>query len=146
MRQMTRASVGDMGDGRHFSASVDYDEPGPFSFMLGPDFVEAREALAWARPHARRVTIRVGEVFYTAGDEPVQNLPEWEDVGPEPAGARGERGAPVAWQVEAHVNCIRRDGIDVAARLADALRAEPGTSEVTPVSYTHLTLPTTPYV
>ena len=73
---MARAYVGDDGDGQ-FSADVECDEGGPFSFVIGPRGVGPDEAIAWARRRAERVTVRVGEDFYSAGSEAVRDLPSW---------------------------------------------------------------------
>jgi hypothetical protein len=73
---MARAYVGDGGDGR-FSAYVDCDEDGPFSFVHGPTGVGPDEAIASARRRAERVTVRLGVDFYTAGSEAVRDLPSW---------------------------------------------------------------------
>lgn len=43
-----------LGDRRHFTAHVEYKEPGPFSFVSGPKWVDAAEAITWARQHAER--------------------------------------------------------------------------------------------
>ena len=120
----------DLGDGR-FSAFVDYDEPGPFSLMPGPEFVEAREAVAWARRHASRVVIRVEDVLYSAGEESVPGLPEWPGLGeaPEETQTRG-LAKPVPWRAEARTAWFRGDGIEVASRLAHAVHSEPQAGEV----------------
>jgi hypothetical protein len=123
--------VTDLGDGKHFSASVDYDEPGPFSFMHGPEFVEAREAVAWARRHAPRVVIRVRDVLYSAGEESVPGLSEWPGLSdaPEETQTRGVE-KPVPWRAEARTAWFRGDGIEVASRLAHAVGSEPQVGEI----------------
>ena len=65
------AWVGDNGQGA-FSAWVDYDGPGPFSYRRGPSDVPPADALFWARAQAARVILRVGDVHYSAGE----NRPE----------------------------------------------------------------------
>lgn len=128
---MPRGSVTDLGDGKLFSAAIDYEEPGPFSFMHGPEFVEAHEAVAWARRHARRVVIRVGGVSYSAGEESVPGLREWPGLGeaPDEAETRGLE-KPVPWRAEARTAWFRPDGIEVAGRLARAVRSELRASEL----------------
>jgi hypothetical protein len=122
--------VTDLGDGR-FSAFVDFDEPGPFSLMPGPEFVEAPEAVAWARRHAARVIIRVGDVLYSAGEELVPGLGEWPGLGEayEETQTRGLE-KPVPWRAEARTAWFRGDGIEVARRLAHAVHSEPQAGEI----------------
>jgi hypothetical protein len=68
-----------------FSASVTFDENGPFDHMNGPDRVSSHEAVAWARRHAERITVRLGDVLYTAGEVPIAGLPDWaEEVRADP--------------------------------------------------------------
>ena len=65
---MPLAWVGDNGQGG-FSAWVDFDDPGPFSYRQGPNDVPLADALLWARRQAARVILRVGDVHYSAGEE-----------------------------------------------------------------------------
>jgi hypothetical protein len=117
---MPRAYVGDDGDGR-FSAHVDCDEDGPFSFVLGPTGVGPEEAITWARGRAERVTVRVGSDFYTAGSEAVRDLPTWRGHGDDrelPA----ESAADVSdWQVEGRTGWFRDDASEVARAIARRL-------------------------
>ena len=120
----------DLGDGR-FSAFVDYDDPGPFSLMPGPEFVEAREAVAWARRHAPRVVIRVEDVLYSAGEASVPGLPEWPGLGEAPEDTQpGGLEKAVPWRAEARTAWFRGDGIEVARRLAHAVHSERHACEV----------------
>jgi hypothetical protein len=110
--------VADMGDGMSFSAHVEYAESeGPFSFMNGPEFVEAGAAVGWARRHAPRVVVRVGSDFFSAGEEGYGELPPW----PGPVAASGNDGVgPVRpWSVEARMAWFRGDAVEVAERLAE---------------------------
>ncbi|HEV2874557.1 MAG TPA: hypothetical protein VGW14_05355 [Thermoleophilaceae bacterium] len=121
--------VADLGDGTSFSAHVEYAESeGPFSFMIGPDRVEAGVAVGWARRHARRVVVRVGSEHFSAGEEPHRDLPAWP--GPVSDPGNGGVGPERAWHVEASTAWFRSDGLEVAERLAEALRAEPEADEV----------------
>jgi hypothetical protein len=116
---MAVAYVGDDGDGR-FSAHVECDEDGPFSHVDGPTGVGPEEAIAWARRHAQRVTVRVGVDFYTAGSDPVRDLSSWP-------GARDDRESPFEpadlsdWQVEGRTGWFRDDASDVARAIARRL-------------------------
>jgi hypothetical protein len=121
--------VADLGDGKSFTAHVELPEgAGPFSWIDGPDRVEAGVAVGWARRHARQVVVRVGSQHFSAGSEPYRDLPVWtgrvsrsglEEVGPERP-----------WQVEARTGWFRPDAAEVARRLAEAVRAEPEAEEV----------------
>jgi hypothetical protein len=116
---MAVAYVGDDRDGR-FSAHVECDEDGPFSHVDGPTGVGPEEAIAWARRRAERVMVRVGLDFYTAGSEPVRDLPSWP-------GPRNDRESPIEpadlsdWQVEARTVWFRDDAPDVARAIARRL-------------------------
>jgi hypothetical protein len=118
-----------MGDEKSFSAHVEYAESdGPFSFMNGPEFVDAGEAVAWARRHARRVVVRVGTAFFSAGEEPYRDTPAWRG---RVSGQGNEGVGPVRrWQVEASTAWFPSDTLGVAERLAEALRSEAGAAEV----------------
>ena len=118
-----------MGDGKTFSAHVEYAESdGPFSFINGPEFVDAGEAVAWARRHARRVVVRVGTAFFSAGEEPYRDAPAWPG---RVSGQSNEGVRPVRrWQVEASTAWFRSDALEAAERLAEALRSEPGPADV----------------
>jgi hypothetical protein len=121
--------VGDLGDGSSFSAHVEYAEgSGPFSFMEGPAWVDAGAAVGWARRHARRVVVRVGSEFFSAGEEPHRDLPAWS--GPVSASGNQAVGPVRPWQVEARTAWFRADGSEVAARLAEAVRAEEDAADV----------------
>jgi hypothetical protein len=112
---------------------VEYDEPGPFSFVDGPESVSAQEAIDWARRHAQRVSVRVGEVTYSAGIEPLPGLPEWAD-GPSTPVQEPDDAEPALWQAEGRTAWSRPDLADVASRLADAVRAELGGGTVREVT------------
>jgi hypothetical protein len=120
---MALAYVGDDGDGR-FSADVECDEDCLFSHVDGPTGVGPEEAIAWARRHAERVTVRVGVDFYTAGSEAVRDLPSWPGHGnnrelpSEPAHLSD-------WQVEGRTGWFRDDASDVARANARRLTATP---------------------
>jgi hypothetical protein len=123
---MPRAYVGDDGD-RRFSAAVDCDEDGPFSFVLGPTGVGPEEAITWARRRAERVTVRVGSDFYTAGLEAVRDLPSWPGHGDDRE-LPSESAADFSdWQVEGRTGWFRDDASDaaraIARRLDDDARA-----------------------
>jgi hypothetical protein len=117
---MARAYVGDGGDGR-FSAHVECDEDGPFSFVLGPTGVGPEEAIAWARGRAERVTVRLGVDFYTAGSEAVRDLPSWpghdddRELSFEPAADLSD------WQVEGRTGWFRDDASEAARAIARRL-------------------------
>jgi hypothetical protein len=121
--------VGDLGDGSSFAAHVEYAEgSGPFSFMDGPASVDAGAAVGWARRHARRVVVRVGSEFFSAGEEPHRDLPAWS--GPVSASGNQAVGPLCPWQVEARTAWFRADGSEVAARLAEAVRADAQAADV----------------
>jgi hypothetical protein len=119
IRSMAVAYVGDDRDGR-FSAHVECDEDGPFSHVDGPTGVGPEEAISWARRRAERVMVRVGLDFYTAGSEPVRDLPSWP-------GPRNDRKSPFEpadlsdRQVEARTGWFRDDAPDVARAIARRL-------------------------
>jgi hypothetical protein len=112
---MPLGRVADDGDGVRFFAHVEFDEPGPFSFVQGPEDVGAAEAVGWARSHARRVIIRIGGTHYSAGEEPVAGLAPWDG---EPVERERAPGEPVAWRVVAGTGWYRSDRADVARALA----------------------------
>jgi hypothetical protein len=123
--------IGDLGDGTSlFSAWVDFDENGPFDFVNGPDRVPVEEALAWARRYAERITVRVGDEHFTAGEVAVEGRPTWDDriaaFPPEPAAH--ESGGP-QWYVEASTGWYREDREAVLTRLSRALRADARATE-----------------
>jgi len=126
---MTIAYVGDMNDGVSFSAHVEYREDVPFAYVHGPESVDAGAAVAWARARADKVIVRVGGDRFSAGKQPAGDLPDW--VGPTaPATKATAPSEPTAWRVEAHINWLRPDTEDVAARFAAALGDQPGASGV----------------
>jgi hypothetical protein len=121
--------VADLGDGKSFSAHVEYGDD-PFSVMIGPNWAEPGVAVGWARRHARRVVVRVGTEFFSAGEEPYRDAPPWP--GPRSASGRadaGERGPARSWSVEAGLAWFRGDVLEVAERLAEAVRAAPEASD-----------------
>jgi hypothetical protein len=122
------STVAWVGDGRpgRFSAHVEYDEPGPFPFMNGPQDATADEAVAWARRRARRVYVRLGDKHFSAGEEPIKGLPLWRapaESQPEPAAIEslGRRRFTIA----AGTGWFRPDRAEVARRLADAVSRDP---------------------
>jgi hypothetical protein len=126
---MPVAWVGDNGQGA-FSAWVDYDDPGPFSFRLGPSDVPLADALYWARQQAARVILRVGNVHYSAGEEQAGRKPVWTlDVGP-PASPADSAGSIVGWRVDAGTAWFRPDREVVARRLAKAIERDPRAADV----------------
>jgi hypothetical protein len=100
---MPLGRVADDGNGALFFAHVEFDEPGPFSHVNGPDDVSAEEAVAWARRHAERVIVRVGDTHYSAGEQPVDGLEPW------PLGL---------WRAVASTGWYRSDRSDVVRALA----------------------------
>jgi hypothetical protein len=104
---MPRAYVGDGGDGR-FSAHVEYDEDSPFSYVEGPTGVGPEEAIAWGRRHAERVTVRVGVDFYSAGAEPVRNLPGWSGHGDDRELSSEPAADLSGWEVEGRTESVPR--------------------------------------
>jgi hypothetical protein len=125
LHRMAVGSVVDMGYGRGFSAGLDLDEEGPFSYVIGPQFVSAEEAIEWARARAPRVRVRVGDRFYSAGPEQVRDLPPWEpaDRGRAPRNPGYAQEAD-RWRVEARIVWLRSDAAAVVRRFAEALLAE----------------------
>jgi hypothetical protein len=123
--------VADLGDGKSFSAHVEYDESeGPFSFMNGPNWAEAGVAVGWARLHAPRVVVRVGSEFLSAGEEPYRDAPAWPGPYCAPGGVGAGEGGPVrAWFAEAQLAWFRADVLEVAERLAEAVRGAPEASD-----------------
>jgi hypothetical protein len=117
---MAVAWVGD-DRGGDFRALVEYDEPGPFCVLNGPGPVSVEEAVAWARSRAHKVYVRVGDEFYSAGEEAVRGLPPWPSAAPEapPTSARSERAE--LWRVEARTGWFRADRESVARRLAEVV-------------------------
>jgi hypothetical protein len=107
--------------GGDFRAHVDYGEPRPFSVLHGPGPVSVEEAVAWARSRAQKVYVRVGEEFYSAGEEAVRGLPPWRSAAPEGprTSARSERAE--LWRTEARTAWFRADRKSVAQRLAEAV-------------------------
>lgn len=88
------------------------------------------EALSWARAHADRVSVRVGNTHFSAGAAPIGHLPEWP--GPEPrARHHAEADEPRPWRIEARTGWYRPDIAEVAARLVEALTSDPTTSDTT---------------
>ena len=121
---MARAWVGDLGQGWGFSAHVEFGEDGPFSFTQDHR-VTLEEALGWARAHCDRVSVRVENVHFSAGREPIRSLPAW--TGPDPAPRPTERhGRLRSFSVEASTAWYRDDRAEVARRLAEAVAAEEG--------------------
>jgi hypothetical protein len=121
------AWVADLGDRTRFTAHVEYKEPGPFSILSGPHGVDVADAVAWARQHAGRVVVRLGEEFFSAGDVPRADFPEW----PHPASKSPPSDIgqdQVAWRVEARTGWFRGDAEPIARRLAEAVRADPATT------------------
>ena len=119
--------VADLGDGTGFTAHVEYREPGPFSFLSGPNRVDEADAVAWARRHAARVVVRIGEDFFSAGELPKSDLPQWPHQARQPtATENGDEKVP--WYVEARTGWFRGDAASVARRLAEAVRADPKTA------------------
>jgi hypothetical protein len=112
---MPLGRVADEGDGATFFAHAELDEPGPFSFVNGPDEVPAEEAIGWARQHARRVIVRIGDAHYSAGEEPVEGLERWRGT---PAPPLPATGAPVASRVVASTGWHGADRPEVARSLA----------------------------
>jgi hypothetical protein len=101
----------------------------PFAHVHGPESVDAGAAVAWARARADKVIVRVGGDRFSAGKQPAGDLPDW--VGPTaPATKATAPSEPTAWRVEAHINWLRPDTEDVAARFAAALGDQPGASGV----------------
>ena len=118
---MATAYVGDRGDGR-FSADVDCDEDGPFSHVNGPTDVGPEEAIAWARRRAKRVIVRVGADFYTAGSEAVRGLPSWPGHG-DHCESPSEPAADLSdWHVEGRTGWFRDDASDAARSIARGLQ------------------------
>jgi hypothetical protein len=120
---MPRAYVGDSGDGL-FTAHVDCDEDGPFSFVIGPTGVGPEEAIAWARLRADRVTVRVGGDFYTAGSEAVRDLPSWPGHGDDRELPSGPAGDLSDWEVEGRTGWFRDDASDAARAIARGLEGD----------------------
>jgi hypothetical protein len=118
------AWVGDDYYGR-FSAHVEYDEPGPFCFMNGPCETTVGEAVAWARGHARRVYVRLGDRHFSAGDEPIKDLPPWRPPAePQLESAATESSVRRPWTIAARTGWYRPDAADVSCRLAEAVNRD----------------------
>jgi hypothetical protein len=119
-----------------FSAHVEYDEPGPFSFTDGPVAVGLAEALAWARARAERVVLRVGDRQYSAGADPVPRFPPLpRSVLEAPAVSalpRPDHSTGI-WRARASTAWFRRDAEAVARRLADAVVRDGRVTAVEPV-------------
>jgi hypothetical protein len=118
------AWVGDNGQGA-FSAWVDYDDPGPFSYRHGPSDVPLADALFWARAQSPRVILRVGDVHYSAGEEQAGGKPVWTHEVATPASAAGNTGSIVGWRVDARVCWFRVDREAVAMELTRAIERDP---------------------
>jgi hypothetical protein len=117
---MPVAWVVDNGRGG-FSAWVDYDDPGPFSYTQGPSDAPLADALFWAHRQAARVILRVSDVHYSAGEERAGGKPVWtQDVGPATAAANNA-GPIVAWRVDAGMAWFRADRETVATALAEVI-------------------------
>ena len=93
---------------------------GPFSALQGPDQVTLEEALGWARAQAERVSVRVGNVHYSAGREPIRSLPAWTGPDPEPRPVE-RHGRLRRFRAEAETGWYRDDRAEVARRLAEAV-------------------------
>jgi hypothetical protein len=118
---MAVAWVGD-DRGGDFRALVEYDEPrGPFCVLRGPGPVSVEESVAWARSRARKVYVRVGEEFYSAGEEAVRGLPPWLSAAPPAPRASAGSERVEAWRAEARTGWFRADRESVARRLAEAV-------------------------
>jgi hypothetical protein len=119
------AWVGENNYGR-FSAHVEYDEPGPFGFMIGPHDATAGEAVAWARHRAPRVYMRLGDQHFSAGDEPIDGLAPWRPPAEaQPEVAATESSGPRRFTVAAGTVWFRPDRSEVARRLAEAVNRDP---------------------
>lgn len=129
LQVMPVAWVGDNGQGG-FSAWVDYDDPGPFSYTQGPSDVLLADALSWARQQASKVILRVGDMHYSAGEEQAGSKPAWtQDVGP-PSSRTDSAGSPVGWRVDAGMGWFRQDREAIAKRLALAVERDPRTADI----------------
>jgi hypothetical protein len=122
---MARAWVAEMPRGEGFSAFVDFGESWPFAMLPGPDGVTIEEALGWARAHADKVSVRVGDTHYSAGREPIRSLPAWTGADPEPRPAKRD-GPRRGFRAEARTGWSRADRAEVARRLAEAVAAQEG--------------------
>jgi hypothetical protein len=130
---MTRAWVGDLENGRGFSAYVDYGGEGPFTALPGPDGVPLEEALGWARANSERVSVRLGDTHYSAGRQAIESLPVWTGADPDPLPAQ-RHGRPSSFAVEARTAWSRSDRDGVAQRLASAVADQPGVVGASAVS------------
>jgi len=133
---MTRAWVGDLENGRGFSAYVEYGGEGPFTALPGPDGVPLEEALGWARANSERVSVRLGNTHYSAGRQPIESLPVWTGADPDPRPAQ-RHGRAGSFAVEARTAWSRSDRDDVAQRLAAAVASQPGVVGATAESRKH---------
>ena len=133
---MTRAWVADLENGRGFSAYVDYGGEGPFVALPGPDGVPLEEALGWARANSERVSVRLGNIHFSAGRQAIESLPAWTGADPDPRPAQ-RHGQPSRFAVEARTAWFRGDRPAVAHRLAAAVANQPGVVGGTAVSRKH---------
>ena len=133
---MTRAWVGDLENGRGFSAYVDYGGEGPFTALPGPDGVPLEEALGWARANSERVSVRLGNTHYSAGRQQIESLPVWTGADPDPRPARRD-GQPTSFAVDARTAWSRNDRDEVAQQLAAAVASQPAVIGATAESRKH---------
>jgi hypothetical protein len=112
-----------------FYAHVEYEEPGPFSYVHGPRDVDAEEAVRWARRHADTVKLRIGGTFYSAGEVPAEGLPVWPGATEtlEQPATTAERES---WEAEGSLNARGGDLEAVASRFAAAIELDERAADV----------------
>jgi hypothetical protein len=104
-----------------WTAYLDYRDDSLFRTMDGPNGTSVESALAWARQHAAQVVVTVSDQRFSAGSEPVRDLPDWPNSG---SAEEPERAAhPVTANVTARVEWLRRDRAEVADALTRQIEA-----------------------